>query len=186
MEKPAARGQARTRLDGIRVDHAARCRALAAFLDRAVPPGAWVVVYDALGDEVRLDDLLAVNPEPATRYAVTRTPDDGHALTVHPVGGPTEQHRYGFRQPRADSPQVPDDAIGAVLVPGLGFDWRGTRLGRGGGYYDRFLARLDPGVLRVGMVVGLVLADPLPVEDHDVAMTHLATADGITPIEGDR
>ncbi len=87
----------------------------------------------------------------------------------------------GYKQPKADSPQIADSEVGALLVPALIFDPSGARLGRGAGYYDRLLARLDPAAARIGMTAGLV-ADRLPVEDHDIAMTHLATAHEVVPV----
>ncbi|MEL6981503.1 MAG: 5-formyltetrahydrofolate cyclo-ligase, partial [Actinomycetota bacterium] len=64
---------------------------------------------------------------------------------------------------------------------GRGSSSCGVRLGRGAGYYDRFLARLGPSVLRIGVTVGLV-DGRLPADDHDVAMTHLATPDGVVAV----
>ncbi len=162
------------------IDHAGTVAALRVFLDAVVPDGR-VVIYDAMADEVDLAGLVATTPEPENRFAVTRTPEVGHDLTLHPFGGPSEQHRYGYRQPLADGPIVADGDVAAVLVPGLGFDRWGTRLGRGAGYYDRLLSRLGPGVVRVGMTAGIVV-ERLPSDDHDVAMTSLATADGVLSV----
>lgn len=161
-------------------DEIDQLRALARFLDREVPADRRVVLYDAMPGEVPLDGLVAAHPDPGGRYALTRTPEAGHRLTVHPWGGPTERHRYGYRQPRLDAPVVADAEIGAVVVPGLAFDPRGNRLGHGGGYYDRFLARLGPAVLRIG--IGGARVERLPAEDHDVAMTHLAGPDGVVAV----
>lgn len=155
--------------------------ALTRFLDDEVPGSRRVVLYDALPDEVSLDGLIRSHPQPGERFALTRTPDEGHRLTLHPYGGPTERHRYGYEQPRGGGPVVADDDVGAVLVPGLGFDRAGRRLGRGGGYYDRFLARLDPGVLRIGVTGGMIV-DRLPAQEHDVAMTHLAIAGAVIAV----
>ena len=49
-------------------------------------------------------------------------------------------HPYGMLEPGEDCPLVGKDAIGLVLVPGLAFDPSGSRLGQGGGFYDRWLA----------------------------------------------
>lgn len=161
--------------------------ALAAFLATEVPAAARVVTYDALPGEVDLAGLVAADAEPAARFALTRTPDAGNDLTVHPVGGPTERHRHGYRQPVLGGPLVADDAIGAVLVPALAFDRRGNRLGRGAGYYDRFLGRLGLGVLRIGLCA-VPPVDDLPVDEHDVPMTHLSVGGSVmaVPLPPDR
>lgn len=186
-DKEGWRAWARRRRTASIPDHAAHCRVLADFLDNLladtgqVRPDGYVVVYDALGDEVDLTALTATERQPGSRFAITRTPDSGHVLTIHPLGGPTELHRYGYRQPTADAPTVSDDDVAAVLCPGLVFDRQGNRLGRGAGYYDRFLARLPAGVAKVGVTADLVV-DHLPSDPHDVAMTHLATSTGVEAV----
>lgn len=162
------------------------CRGLGAFLSEQVPENLFVAVYDALPEEINLADLVASHPTPERRFAVTRTPDIGFHLTIHPWGGPMERHRYGYNQPHKDAPLVADGDIGAVLVPALAFDVFGNRLGRGKGYYDRFLARLQEvgrptGPVPMVGVAGHVVADRLPHESHDIAMTHLALVNGVWP-----
>ena len=71
-------------------------------------------------------------------------------------------------------------AVDAVLVPGLAVDRRGNRLGRGGGSYDRALARVGGRaftcvVLHDGEVVDI----PLPREPHDVPVAAAATPSGL-------
>ncbi len=66
------------------------------------------------------------------------------------------------------------------LVPALAFTERGERLGRGGGYYDRFLSRF-PGVA-AGVVYREFLLPSLPVSAHDVSVSHLASEDGVLPV----
>jgi 5-formyltetrahydrofolate cyclo-ligase len=180
--KASARRRAREARSKIRIDHERYNETLARFLDANVPRGLYVVVYEAMGDEVDLEPLIAADGQPRLRYALTRTPSEGHTLTVHPWGEPQERHPYGYRQPRSDSRQVADVDIGAVLVPGLAFDAYGRRLGRGKGYFDRFLARLDPTCLRIG-ITGDYRSDEVPVDAHDIPMTHLAYTDRVVTVE---
>ena len=137
----------------------------------------WVVTYRALAGEVDVAELeadAALGP-----FALTRTPGEGLDLSVHPVGGELERHRFGFTQPVAGSGTVSLGDVRAVLVPGLAFDRCGARLGHGSGYYDRFLARLPASAWRVGVARYDVVVDALPVEPHDVALTHLVTEHGV-------
>lgn len=162
-------------------DSTSHCGALARFLPESVPDTTYVVVFNAMPGEVDLSDLVASHPEPDSRYSVTRTPTEGFELSVHPVGGPTERHRYGYTQPLEGSDLLDDAQIGAVIVPALAFDLEGRRLGRGRGYYDRFLDRLSPDCLRIG-ITGDFVADRVPTEDHDIAMTHLVGSFGVLPV----
>ncbi len=140
-----------------------------------------VLVYLAMSDEVDLSGLIAARTD--IRWATTRTPEQG-GLTLHPLDGPMERHRLGFEQPAADAPAINASDINAVLVPGLAFDRRGVRLGRGAAYYDRLLPRMRPDCRLVGVAPSDVVVDALPFARHDVAMTALATEDGVEPVGG--
>ena len=180
-QKKRARARAKADRADIDIDHQAYCETLDLFLQRSVADGRWIVVYLAMGDEVNLASLVQAHDSPETRFAVTRTPDDSLALTVHPWGEPQEQHPFGYSQPRLDSRQLRDEEIGAVLVPGLAFDSAGRRLGRGKGYYDRFLARLQSDCLLIG-ITGDYRPESVPVGDYDVSMTHLAYSDEVVAV----
>lgn len=59
--------------------------------------------------------------------------------------------------------------IGLAVIPGIAFDRRGNRLGRGGGYYDRLLAELKKtGIPTVGLCFCFQKFDAIPVEAHDI------------------
>lgn len=180
-EKKRWRRRAKAERLEIALDHEGFCLVLHRFLTEQVPETKRVVVYQAMGDEVDLRPLVATHPDPGARYAVTRTPDTGLVLTVHRWGGPQEQHPYGYQQPKAGAATIDDRDIGAVLVPGLAFDRAGGRLGRGKGYYDRFLARLEADCLRIG-ITGDYLVTRLPTDDFDVTMTHLAFSDRVESV----
>jgi 5-formyltetrahydrofolate cyclo-ligase len=76
---------------------------------------------------------------------------------------------YGLLEP-VEPPRGPAAVRGAdlVIVPALAVSAAtGTRLGRGGGSYDRVLARLDPGILTVAPVYDPEFLDSVPTEPHD-------------------
>lgn len=81
---------------------------------------------------------------------------------------------------------------GVVLVPALAVDTAGRRLGRGGGYYDRALDGLRARLGRLPPVVALVHDDevldagvrPVPAEEHDVRVSHVATPSRWLRVEG--
>ncbi len=83
----------------------------------------------------------------------------------------------GIPEPRADRPEVSPEAVDWVLVPGLGFDERGYRLGRGAGHYDRLLARLRPDAVCWALCLGCQLVPQLPVEPHDLPLNGITAPD---------
>jgi 5-formyltetrahydrofolate cyclo-ligase len=86
----------------------------------------------------------------------------------------TEQGHDVFRPRLEDGGIVVDPGhadhatLDVVVVPGMAFTASGDRLGRGGGHYDRFLARLRPSCVTVGVVFAEQVVDSLPTGPHDV------------------
>lgn len=73
----------------------------------------------------------------------------------------------------------PNSGLGLVLVPGIAFDLSGGRLGRGAGYYDRFLAKCQPRPAIIAMAFDAQLLETVPREPHDFPMDALITESGI-------
>jgi 5-formyltetrahydrofolate cyclo-ligase len=96
---------------------------------------------------------------------------------------PLNSGRFGISVPAPDADiLVPD----VVLVPMLAFDRGGHRIGYGGGYYDRTIARLrDEGdVLAVGLAFAGHVRDDLPVEPHDMRLDWIVTESATLPVTG--
>jgi 5-formyltetrahydrofolate cyclo-ligase len=83
------------------------------------------------------------------------------------------------RSPRNGRLILPD-SIDLIVLPALAFDPQGHRLGRGGGYYDRFLARLKPGTVAVGLAFDVQVIDSVPVDGRDAAVDVLVTDRRVT------
>ena len=87
---------------------------------------------------------------------------------------------YGIPEPSRPAGFPPkSDGFDLVLVPGLAFDRCGRRLGKGLGYYDRFLARLTGDTLRVGFAYSEQLVPKVPVDEWDAAMHAIVTEEGV-------
>jgi 5-formyltetrahydrofolate cyclo-ligase len=86
--------------------------------------------------------------------------------------------RHGLSEP-APTCASPTRAPDVVVVPGLAFDGTGARLGRGAGFYDRFLGSLrqeHPGkALIIGVAFGLQIVERVPVEPGDQAVDEVWT-----------
>lgn len=76
-------------------------------------------------------------------------------------------------------PDAPVAVPGALLIPPVGFDARGYRLGYGGGYFDRTLAALMPSPLRIGVAFELSRMATIQPQPHDVPMDFMVTETGI-------
>jgi len=97
----------------------------------------------------------------------------------------------GILEPRPElrvdpSRRVLPEEIALVLTPGLAFDRSGGRLGRGGGYYDRFFARIDSErgkpVPKYALAFDCQILDQVPVEPHDIRLDGIVTESEIIRI----
>lgn len=112
---------------------------------------------------------------------VTSFDPDTPTLEHRRYEGPTalETNRWGIREP-VDTERVPPEALDLVLVPALGADHRGHRLGHGSGYYDAFLASVT--CPRIALVYDACVVPKLPSASHDVPMTALVTEQNVIEI----
>ena len=78
-----------------------------------------------------------------------------------------------------DSRRILPEQIAVVLVPGLAFDRLGNRLGRGKGYYDRFLRRLPENILTIGLTFGGTLREQIPYGEQDCPVKLVITESAI-------
>jgi 5-formyltetrahydrofolate cyclo-ligase len=86
----------------------------------------------------------------------------------------------GVREPVPDQRQpLPVAEVDVVIVPGLGYDAAGNRLGQGGGHYDRLLRGRRPGVAAVAVAFAEQLVDRVPTQDHDVPVEVIVTDDEV-------
>jgi 5-formyltetrahydrofolate cyclo-ligase len=85
-----------------------------------------------------------------------------------------------FGVPEPIGSEIPADAksIGTIILPMLGFDRAGGRIGYGAGYYDRFLSK-NPGLRKIGIAFGCQEVENLPVDENDIRMDMIITEDGI-------
>jgi 5-formyltetrahydrofolate cyclo-ligase len=84
----------------------------------------------------------------------------------------------GLRNPTVGM-LVPFDQIDLIVTPGLGFDRRGNRLGRGGSYYDRFFSNERLKATRCGFAFAEQVVDSVPVSEHDQPVDLLVTDEGV-------
>lgn len=125
-----------------------------------------VVGYMAISDEVDLQAVLRASVQAGKRVALPRVEHARREISLRtvtdfPAG--LERHPLGFLQPPADAPGVTNLSSALLLIPGRAFDRAGHRLGRGGGYYDRFLSDVEPGGVTVGVGYALQLRSHIPV-----------------------
>ena len=168
--------QARLRAEGVLGDLVARI---------ADGFGAgFVLGYLALADEARIDGALAVQVAAGRRVLLPVSTPGGLRFGAWSPLQPLAPDHEGVLAPEAGGTEGLPAGRGILLVPGRAFDAAGHRLGRGGGYYDRLLARLQEAgrgreLLVLGIAYGCQLVDAVPVEQHDRSVDLVVTESGL-------
>ncbi|GLY84033.1 5-formyltetrahydrofolate cyclo-ligase [Actinoallomurus iriomotensis] len=143
-----------------------------------------VAAYVSIGDEPGTHSLLFALWKRGTYVLVPKLLPGGD-LDWASYEGPDSLRPgpYGLLEP-VEPPRGVTAVRGAdlIIVPALAVSSAtGTRLGRGGGSYDRVLARVDPGILTVAAVYDAELVASVPTEPHDQAVRAVVTPSrGIT------
>ncbi|MFT3687238.1 MAG: 5-formyltetrahydrofolate cyclo-ligase [Phycisphaerales bacterium] len=88
--------------------------------------------------------------------------------------GDLERDPMGFLTPRFDAPSYDPASIHMVIVPGVAFSSTGVRLGRGGGYYDRYLPQI-PIHRRIGVCYRCQQVETIPLLEHDEPVSDVIT-----------
>lgn len=89
-----------------------------------------------------------------------------------------EVSSYGIKEPLSSKPIVDPKDIDVVVLPAVAYNEEGTRLGMGGGYYDRFIGPLDKKPYLLGICYEFQICSDLPVTDHDITADFLAVIPG--------
>ncbi len=132
---------------------------------------------------------LGVGAEPDTRPALRAALARGKTVALPRVTGPglmeagrvralseLRPDRYGIPAPPPESGTVPPECFDLILVPGAAFTRDGGRLGRGGGYYDRYLPQTRG--VKAALVRAFQLFPALPIQPHDIPVDLLLTDAG--------
>ncbi|MCX8155605.1 MAG: 5-formyltetrahydrofolate cyclo-ligase [Verrucomicrobiae bacterium] len=141
---------------------------------------AGVLLYSALPDELDLSALLQAALAEGKRVGLPAYDAGAGQYAVREVWDLEKgwvAGRYGIREPGPENPKISLKLLDLAMVPALGFNQNGVRLGRGAGYYDRLLAGFTGRKWGVGYAwqVGL----EFPGEPQDVAMEAVATPLGL-------
>jgi len=80
---------------------------------------------------------------------------------------------YGILEPKKIN-QISIDKIDLIIVPGVGFDGQGRRIGHGKGYYDSLLSN-SKNALHIGLAFEFQIVEEIPTEAHDIPMQRIVT-----------
>ena len=141
-----------------------------------------VLAYMSFGSEYGTDALVADAFAHGRQLCLPRVARDTGRLELHRVGSVEHDLQsgvWGIREPRAGCPPADLDRIDFVLLPGVAFTPRCERLGYGGGYYDRLIARFARRPPLVAAAFALQVCAEIPLHAGDERIDAVVTEDDI-------
>ena len=157
--------------------------AISHFLEAVeVGRGEIVAAYWPIRDELDIKALIGRLMDAGQQVCLPVVLGDEQPLELRlwQEGAPLYEAGFGTLAPEDGAPRVEPDVI---LMPLLGFDRYGTRLGYGGGYYDRTLAHLQKRPRLIGFAFARQEIDRIPRQAHDVPLDAIVTELGVRHFE---
>ena len=162
-----------------------RTRTVMAYVALEMEPDPWPLVREAWaeGKQVALPRVDPPFEEPRIPHVHDRRLLP-FLLEQQPVDDPQDHSGlrmdvFGIGEPKCGTTQIPVRKLGLILVPCLAYDRRGRRMGKGGGFYDRFLARKDLTAVSCGLAFSEQVFTQLPNCPHDQPVDILVTETGV-------
>ena len=135
-----------------------------------------VGLYVSSGHEVETHEMIRDCIQIGKRVVVPKCGEVVGSMSLCEIGSFDELRpgAFGILEPRDPVHMVGLEEVDVLIVPGVGFDRSGHRIGQGGGYYDRILsARLRAVV--VGIAFSVQVVDAIPVEMLDKSVDLIVT-----------
>lgn len=136
-----------------------------------------IMFYVSTDEEVDTHELMAEAVKAKKTILVPAVDPRNKLLSPCKIHDPAKDlvsGNYGILEPKPELRKpVSNDLIDLVLVPGLAFDQTNNRLGRSGGYYDRFLAKLPKKTVAYGLAFQFQILTSLPVTELDIPVARV-------------
>ena len=136
-----------------------------------------ILLYSPLISELNVNPLIVSGLIDTKIVSLPRfiSKSDRYAPYVIRQSGDVVDGAFGVREPSADCVELEPNQLDLVIVPGVGFDALGARLGRGGGHYDQLLQGLTATIC--GVCFRQQVLPRVPEEAHDIKMDCIITPD---------
>lgn len=135
------------------------------------------LIYHSFGKEINTLDIIVSLLEKKKNVFLPYISDDKKELEIAPVKNLNTgliTGVWGIKEP-FNRDNAPLEKIDIIIVPGLLFSRKGFRIGYGGGYYDKLLARKSEDTITIGLAFSDFIFNDLPVNDYDMPVDFILT-----------
>ena len=137
----------------------------------------FVMLYASKPEEVKTDEIIDEALEAGKKVALPLCTSQNRVIAkeISDRNADLEKGIYDIREPRKCREEANLGKIDLVVVPGVAFDAKKTRLGRGRGYYDKFLNKLPRDKTIIGLAFDFQIVKNLPKDSHDIPVSKVIT-----------
>ena len=149
----------------------------ALFQDAGFKKAKVVMLYASRDEEVGTWDIIKEALAEGKKVALPRCVSQAKVIPkeITDIDTDLEKGTYSIYEPKSSQQNVEIEEIDLVVVPGVAYDRENNRLGRGKGYYDRFLKKLSPRTSTIGLAFDFQLLNKLPKDSHDTPVSRVIT-----------
>lgn len=170
IDKKELRKEVRAKLHAMTTEakDVASCAIVSSVREHIVVSGAKVVaLFSPLHDEPQISELIT---ELSSVMTVALPRVEGDVMQFYFFSA-ADMHTgaYGINEP-CNTPLVEPWEIDLMLVPGVAFTCNGARMGRGKGYYDKYMSQEGFRAHKIGVCYAVQVVENLPQEEHDIKM----------------
>ena len=139
-----------------------------------------VLIFLSLQDEIKTDIIIKQALSEEKKTAVPRIKDNDLVFhIIESLNSDFNTHKLGMDEPDETFPVITPQLLKTentlIIVPGLAYDKNCFRLGRGKGFYDRFLSSVEDDISKIGIGYDFQIIESVPVEDHDFPLDMVIT-----------
>lgn len=132
-----------------------------------------IALFASMKDEVSTSYALKSWMEMGKRIVVPRV--EGDIMRFYDYSPDKMQSgAFGIEEPTGEI-EVPAQDIDLIIVPARAFTRRGERLGRGGGFYDKYMSLSGFRAYKIGIAYSVQIFDSLPCDTHDIKVDEVVT-----------
>ncbi|NJK66805.1 MAG: 5-formyltetrahydrofolate cyclo-ligase [Microcoleus sp. SU_5_3] len=169
---------------------------------KSLPPEAWKEKSDRICNHLQHSSLFTQAKTVLSYISFRQEPDLNPLFTTSQkwgfprcVGKELSWHiwqpgdtlhtgAYGILEPQPDAPKIEHSEVDLILVPAVGCDFCGYRLGYGGGFYDRMLSKAEwKSKSTIGIIFEFAFVAEVPVESWDKPLHGICTESGLELIQ---
>jgi len=139
----------------------------------------YLMTYIDFRNEAKTEDLIRKSIKDGKNVIIPISVPETRGLILSKLNdydNELDKGTYGILEPKEEFIRpISPELVDLILIPGVAFDKRGFRIGYGGGYYDRFLKKIDPSIPRIALAFNLQIIEKVAEGRFDMPVDYIIT-----------